>query len=87
MEEILTSKRLKREGVTMHHCAYSYEHSILAGSCSLWSLYPESEDIEHRVTIEVSKRKIVQVRGLQNKAVGGSLQDSHQVGKPEYIES
>jgi len=66
VEEILTAKRLAEESKKMHHCAFSYESSILGGRCSLWSIYPEDKDSYHRVTVEVVGRRVIQARGTAN---------------------
>jgi len=67
VEEILTSKKLKDESTELKHCVFSYTDSIVRGWCSVWSLYPNYPNIQHRATIEVRQRKIVQARGVCNK--------------------
>lgn len=65
-EEILTPIALSQEGRILHHCVFSYHSSVEKGIVSIWSLRLNDE---RRITIEVqnASRKIVQVRGLQNR--------------------
>ena len=68
MEEILTGKRLAKEGTELRHCVYSYGSSILNGHISIWSL---SRNDEPMITVEVSNqnRVIVQARGNCNRGM------------------
>lgn len=64
MEEILCSKRLLQEGKTLHHCVYSYAQLIESQKTSIWSLQCDDTKL---VTVQVTAKKIVQVRGRYNR--------------------
>jgi hypothetical protein len=69
--ELLSTKDLRQEGSTMHHCVASYANSCASGDVSIWSLRSMDSfaQIHYLLTIEVSNaNKIVrQARGKWNE--------------------
>lgn len=70
IEEILTSKRLSKEGREMRHCVASYSGSIKSGLCSIFAMMFKGEDwVEKaRATIRLDRRtkNIIEARGHCN---------------------
>lgn len=65
--ELLTSKELMDEGRVMGHCVYSYSHSCVRKTSSIWSLR-EKYMGERLATIEInlSTNMIIQIRAKKN---------------------
>ncbi len=74
--QIRTGSELAAEGTAMRHCVSSYRSSCMSGSCSIWSLRRVDWSGTKRLcTIEVARGgRIVQVRGLANRAATGPEQ-------------
>ncbi len=73
--ELLGARELRSEGQRLRHCVGGYVHACVAGRSSIWSLRFARGDEEPRssYTIEVDprSRRVVQIRGLRNRRVGG----------------
>jgi len=75
--ELLSSKELADEGRAMHHCVASYAQSCARGSITIWSLRMNDHTGNWRLlTIEVSNKAVVQVRGPYNRM---STQQEHSI--------
>ena len=55
MQEILSTTALAKEGKAMHHCVVSYQDSIIAKRCSIWSLRCNDE---RALTVEVANAEL-----------------------------
>lgn len=64
--ELNTQADLFKEGKTLRHCVSTYVGKCVSCYCSIWSLRCTTTQ-EHLVTIELSDRRIVQVRGKCNR--------------------
>jgi len=72
--ELTDSAQLRKEGSALHHCVASYAWRCRSGISSIWSLRLwRGEKFRHVLTIEVnlSKRAVVQARGLNNRNACG----------------
>ena len=67
VRELTSSRALAEETRAMHHCVASYAHRCVQGTTAIVSL---CADGVRRVTVELDpfRRRIVQVRGLCNRA-------------------
>jgi hypothetical protein len=64
VSQLTTPMQLWDEGRTMRHCVWSYRRRAADGSCSIWSI---REHGVRRLTIEMQRGRIVQVRGPKNR--------------------
>lgn len=84
IKEITNAAELFDEGKSMHHCVYSYLHSCIKGSCSIFSLRLFGVSV---VTIEVREYKAVQIRGYRNqRPTDKEIQVINDWAKKELIE-
>jgi hypothetical protein len=70
IEEIRCNRDLIAEGREMRHCVATYEHSIVQGHSSIWSMRVERpEGVQRAVTIEVHphRRQVVECLGKCNR--------------------
>ena len=63
--QLTTPMELWEEGRSMSHCVWSYRRRAADGSCSIWSI---REHGARRLTVEMQRGRIVQVRGPRNRA-------------------
>lgn len=63
-EIIKTGNRLYLEGVTMHHCVYSYLHSVNKGKCIIAHLVYENIPYTLEIRYSYKKYKCVQMHGI-----------------------
>lgn len=65
--ELVNEQQLLQEGKVLEHCVGGYVHKCMQSSTSIWSLrYLESGGWKSKVTIELNRKTIVQIRGKRN---------------------
>ncbi len=62
--QIKSAKELQKEGNRMRHCVLGYKQQCIDGKCSIWSL---TVNDDKKLTIEVQRNQVMQVRGLANR--------------------
>lgn len=78
---IETNKELLLEGLTMHHCVYSYLGKIQRGGSTIWKY----ERKKHRYTVEIEKRKYGNYEVVQCYGKYDSLPDKQELDEIKKV--
>ncbi len=86
IKQITSGYELYEESEEMKHCAFTYINGCANGYTSIWSIKRKvNAKLEHYLTLEVRKNKIIQIKGKRNRRANQTDYDviklwAHEVG-------